>query len=93
MHTESLVIDSLSYTSPNLPNFLNPNYVLNTLISPGCFLINTHLRHIAPLFIPKSSKLQKGVTIWIPSLMKSSSSSKTPLNKTNKRPMRKNEDF
>ena len=32
--------------------------------------------HIAPLFLPQASKFQKRVTIWITSLMKSSSSSK-----------------
>ena len=51
-------------------NFLNPNHVMKTLVSQGCLLINTHLRHITPLFIPQASKFQKGVTIWITSLMK-----------------------
>ena len=38
---------------------------MNTLISRGCLFVNYHLLHIAPLCIPKASKFQKGVTIWI----------------------------
>ena len=34
MHPDSLVLESLLDPSPNLPNLLNPNHVLNTLISP-----------------------------------------------------------
>ena len=73
MNPESLSLESLLDPRSNLPNFLNPNHVLNTLISPGYSLINSHTRHIAPPFITQASKLQKGVTIWITSLMNSSS--------------------
>ena len=34
LHPESLVLESFLETIPNLPNFLNSNHVLNTLISP-----------------------------------------------------------
>ena len=34
LHPESLVLEFILDPSPNLPNFLNPNHVLNTLISP-----------------------------------------------------------
>ena len=34
LHPESLVLYSFLDTIPNLPNFLNPNNVLNTLILP-----------------------------------------------------------
>ena len=34
--------------------------MLKTLISPSYLLNNTHICHIAPLFIPKASKLKKG---------------------------------
>ena len=60
LHHESLPLYSLLEPIPNLPNFLNPNNILNTLISPGYSLINSHLRHIVPLFIPQASKCQKG---------------------------------
>ena len=34
LHPESLVLEFILDPSPNLTNFLNPNHVLNTLISP-----------------------------------------------------------
>ena len=33
---------------------------MNTLMSPGYSIINTYLRHIAPLLIPQASKTTKG---------------------------------
>ena len=61
-----LVLELFLDPSLNLPNFLDPNHVLNTLVSPGYFLINAHLRHVATnhnhfyisvilMFIPQSS--------------------------------------
>ena len=46
LHTEYLVLESFLDPIPNLPKFLNPNNVLNTLISPGYLLINTHPQSI-----------------------------------------------
>ena len=62
LNPEYLVLESFLYPIPDLSNFLNPNHVLNTLISPGYLLINSHLYHIAPLFVPQASKFQNGVT-------------------------------
>ena len=59
LHPESLFLESFLDPSPNLPNFLNPNHVLNTLISPGYLHINAHMRHISPLFLPQVSKVPK----------------------------------
>ena len=100
MHTESLVLESFLDPSPNLPNILNPNHVLNTLISPGYLLINAHLRHIAKnhnhwsisvilLFISQNSRWQKEPTRWRTSLKNSSSSCLKTTSKTLMRKWRK----
>ena len=36
MHPESLVLELFLEPIPNIPNFLNPNHMLNTIISPYC---------------------------------------------------------
>ena len=48
LHPDDLVLESFLDPILDLPNFLNPNHVLNTLISPVYLIINSHLRHIAP---------------------------------------------
>ena len=84
----------------NLPNFLNPNHVLNKLVSPGYFLINSHMKNIVPdnnhcptfeilLFIPQASRFQNEAKIWINNLMNSSSSYNPQLDPTRYELMRK----
>ena len=87
LHPESLPLEYFLDPSPNISNFFNPNHMLNILISPGYLIINAHLHHISPFFIPQASKFQNGVTIRITSLMNSSSSSKPQLKPTSKRLM------
>ena len=70
--------------------------MLSTLISPGYFLINAHLRHIAPNFhnhfpisvilpfILQSPRCQVDKTIWITSHITSYSSCKLQLKPTGK---------
>ena len=93
-HPGYLVLEPFLESIPNLPNYLNPNHVLNTLISPGYLLINAHLRHIAPnnnhcsisvilILITQASRCQKEATIWRTIMMKISSSCKLQLNPKN----------
>ena len=55
LHTESLFLDSFLDPSPNLPNFQNPNHMLNTLISPLCWVIfNQDYPATSPAFPTKN---------------------------------------
>ena len=83
----------LLYPIPNLLKFLNPNHVLNTLIPPGCLLINAHLRHISTnhnhcsffvilIFIPQTSRFQKEPTRSRTSFNNSPSSCLKTISKT-----------
>ena len=96
LHPEYLILKSFLDPIPNLPNFLNPNHVQNTLISSVCFFINAHLIHKATnnnhcyiyvilIVIRQNSRCHKYPTIWRTIKTKSSSSYKPWMNTTKKR--------